>query len=83
MVGPRAAAGAYGRSFWLCFVANTMLTVAVSLLYRYADFVTYLGGGEFELGLIVGVGTVGGLLMRASTIRVPGACGCGRWHCFR
>ena len=38
--------------------------VAVALLYRYADFVTLLGGTEFHLGWIVGVGMVGSLVMR-------------------
>jgi MFS family permease len=38
--------------------------VAVSLLFRYADFVAYFGGSEFQLGLIVGVGMVGALTMR-------------------
>ncbi len=36
----------------------------MSLLYRYADFVTLLGGTEFHLGWIVGVGMVGSLAMR-------------------
>jgi len=38
---------------------------AVSLLFRYADFVTCLGGSEMQLGLIVGTGMVGSLAMRA------------------
>ncbi len=37
---------------------------AVSLLFRYADFVRHLGGGEMDLGLIVGVGMVGALATR-------------------
>ena len=36
----------------------------MALLYRYADFVTLLGGTEFHLGWIVGVGMIGSLLMR-------------------
>ncbi len=54
----------YGRSFWLAYVSNSLLTVAIALLYRYADFVTLLGGTEFHLGWIVGVGMIGSLLMR-------------------
>ena len=38
--------------------------VAFSLLFRYADFVDFLGGTEFILGWIVGVGMIGSLLMR-------------------
>lgn len=54
----------YGRPFWLAYVSNLLLMVAVSLLYRYADFVTLLGGTEFHLGWIVGVGMVGSLATR-------------------
>ena len=55
----------YGRDFWCAYVANTAMMVAVSLLYRYADFVTYLGGTEWNVGLIVGCGMVGSLAMRS------------------
>ncbi|MCH8921907.1 MAG: MFS transporter [Planctomycetes bacterium] len=54
----------YGPTFWLCYLANTLLMVAVSLLFRYADFVTHLGGSELNLGLIVGIGMVGAIAMR-------------------
>jgi len=48
----------------MAFVANTLVLVAVTLLYRYADLVTLLGGTELHLGLIVGIGMVGSLVMR-------------------
>ncbi len=48
----------------MAYVSNSLITVALALLYRYADFVTLLGGTEFHLGWIVGVGMVGSLLMR-------------------
>lgn len=54
----------YGRAFWYAYGANTAITVAMSLMYRYADFVVYLGGDEWNVGLIVGVGMVGSLAMR-------------------
>ena len=38
--------------------------IAVSLLFRYADFVTLLGGSELHLGWIVGIGMVGSLAAR-------------------
>jgi MFS family permease len=38
--------------------------IAVALLYRYADFVTVLGGSELHLGWIVGIGMVGSLIAR-------------------
>ena len=59
-----AAATVYGLPFWLTYVANTSLMIAISLLFRYADFITYLGGSEFQLGMIVGSGMIGSLLMR-------------------
>jgi MFS family permease len=38
--------------------------VAISLMYRYADFVLFLDGTEWTVGRIVGVGMVGSLVMR-------------------
>lgn len=60
---------AYGTTFWLCYSANLAMMIAVSLLFRYADFVRFIGGSELDLGLIVGVGMVGALLMR--TVQGP------------
>ena len=40
--------------------------IAITLLVRYADFVTHLGGAEGQLGLIVGVGMIGSLCMRVA-----------------
>jgi len=54
----------YGRAFWLAYVSNFLISVAVSILYRYADFVRLLGGSEYQLGWIVGVGMVGSLTAR-------------------
>lgn len=54
----------YDRSFWLAHAANTLVAVAAGLNYRYADFVTFLGGSELHLGWIVGVGMVGSVLVR-------------------
>lgn len=61
---PTVAESAYGRAFWFSYAANSLLMIAVSLLYRYADFVTQLGGTELDLGRIVGVGMIGSMLMR-------------------
>ncbi len=58
------ASHVYGPNFWLCYLANASLMIAVSLLFRYADFVAFCGGGERELGLIVGVGMIGALATR-------------------
>lgn len=54
----------YGRQFWIVYVGNTAFTVAVAMMYRYADFVLYLGGTEWNVGVIVGVGMIGSLVMR-------------------
>lgn len=57
-------ADVYGRAFWLTYVANTAFMIAVAMMYRYADFVLYLGGTEWNVGMIVGIGMVGSLGMR-------------------
>ena len=54
----------FGTAFWLTYAANTAMTAASSLFFRYDDFVEALGGGEFLLGWIIGVGMVGSLLVR-------------------
>ncbi|MEZ6070540.1 MAG: MFS transporter [Pirellulales bacterium] len=54
----------YGPRFWCVYAANTSLMVAVSLLFRYSDFVHLLGGDELNLGLIIGVGMTGSLVVR-------------------
>ena len=38
--------------------------IAVSLLFRYANFVSALGGSEEQLGLITGLGMIGGISAR-------------------
>ena len=63
---PSTSAQAYGMLFWFAYISNTLMMVAVSLLFRYSDFVSILGGSEQDLGLIVGVGMIGSLLMRLS-----------------
>jgi MFS family permease len=60
----RSRSTGYGRTFWFTYIANLSLMVAVSLLYRYADFVTALRGNELNLGWIVGLGMTGSLFMR-------------------
>jgi MFS family permease len=55
---------AYDATFWLCFAANALLMVGVTIMFRYADFVTFLGGDERQLGLVVGVGMFGALFTR-------------------
>lgn len=54
----------YDFSFWCGYASNTLVSIAATLLCRYADFVSFLGGDEFHLGWIVGVGMVGSLVAR-------------------
>lgn len=56
--------GAYGHQFWCTYAANALMMLSFSLLFRYSDFVTLLGGKELDLGLIVGVGMLGSICMR-------------------
>jgi len=60
----RHLASPYGAPFWRAYGANLCVMTAIALLYRYADFVTFLGGTEWHLGWIVGVGMVGSLIVR-------------------
>ena len=61
---PSSPAGLFGPAFWFAYVANTSLMIAVSMMFRYADFISFLGGSEYELGWIVGIGMFGALIMR-------------------
>jgi MFS family permease len=60
-IEPRVA---YGSAFWWAYLSNVLAMTGVALLFRYADFITMLGGTEFHLGWIVGIGMVGSLVMR-------------------
>ncbi len=61
---PHADVAAFGLPFWCTYLANSLMMVAISLLYRYGDFVSFLGGTEVDLGWLVAAGMVGSLLMR-------------------
>lgn len=54
----------YNRVFWLAYVANVSLVMANALTFRFAEFVSWLGGSEETAGLIVSVGIVGALSVR-------------------
>ncbi len=60
----RPAKSLYDARFWAAFIANTLVNAGVALLYWYADFVRFLGGAEWHLGWIVGVGMIGSLAAR-------------------
>jgi MFS family permease len=61
---PKAEPPVFDSTFWYCYVANCSLMMGVSLLFRYADLIRFLGGSEMDLGLIVGVGMLGALATR-------------------
>ena len=61
---PTESRSFYGRPFWFAYAANALVLVAIALLFRYADFISLLGGTEFHLGWIVGVGIAGSIFTR-------------------
>lgn len=54
----------YDRRFWLASASNLCAAMTIALLFRYADLVERLGGGEWELGWIVGTGMLGSIFIR-------------------
>ena len=54
----------YDAVFFCACFANVFMLISVSLLFRYADFVSSLGGTEWHLGWIVGLGAVGAIFFR-------------------
>ncbi len=54
----------YDIVFLCCYLANVCMMSSVSLLFRYSDFIQFAGGDESNLGLIVGLGTVGAIVFR-------------------
>ena len=54
----------YGRVFWLAYAANVSLVMANSLTFRFAEFVSWLGGSEKTAGTIVSVGIFAALFLR-------------------
>lgn len=54
----------YDSIFFVAYASNALLMIAISLLFRYYDFVKALNGDEFVLGLIVGIGTIGAIAVR-------------------
>ncbi len=54
----------YNRQFLLVYVANFALVTANTLMFRFAEFVAWLGGSEQSTGAIIGTGFAGVLLVR-------------------
>ena len=58
--------GVYGRTFWLAYLANSMLVMANALTFRFAELVHFLGGTESAAGDIVAFGTAVAVVVRLS-----------------
>ena len=64
------ASGVYGRTFWLAYLANSVLILANALTFRFAELVHFLGGTESVVGDIVALGTLVAVLLRLSISHV-------------
>jgi MFS family permease len=54
----------YDTAFWLTYLANFLLVTANALLFRFAEFVEFLGGTAGTAGLVVGCGMGGSIALR-------------------
>ncbi|GIX03351.1 MAG: hypothetical protein KatS3mg113_0357 [Planctomycetaceae bacterium] len=54
----------YGRTFWLAYLANTILVLANALTFRFAELVAFLGGSERIAGDIVALGLTISIVVR-------------------
>lgn len=54
----------YSPHFFRVFVATMLTMTGVSMQYHFGEYVTYLGYGVEQLGLITGVGAVGSIFLR-------------------
>jgi MFS family permease len=64
------ASPVYDRTFWLAYLANTVLVLANALTYRFAELINFLGGNEKVAGDIVGAALVVSILLRLSVSHV-------------
>lgn len=56
----------YDRTFWLAYLANTILVLANALTFRFAELVAFLGGTERVAGDIVALGIIISVIVRLS-----------------
>lgn len=56
----------YGRTFWLAYLANSILVMANALTFRFAELVAFLGKSEQVAGDIVAFGLVVAVVARLS-----------------
>lgn len=62
--------GVYGRTFWLAYLANSVLILGNALTFRFAELVHVLGGTESAAGDIVAFGTAVAVVLRLSISHV-------------
>ena len=60
----RTAYRLYDFTFWSVYLANFLLVTANALLFRFGDFVVFLGGTTGTAGKIVSFGMLGSVLLR-------------------
>ncbi|HCK55850.1 MAG TPA: MFS transporter, partial [Planctomycetaceae bacterium] len=68
----------YNRLFWLTFAANTVLVLANALTFRFAEFVTFLGGTEQLTGTVIALGVLASVAVRFRLGQDIDACGTRR-----
>ena len=73
-----AASPVYNRLFWLTYAANTVLVLANALTFRFAEFVTFLGGTEQLTGMVISVGVLSAVVVRFRLGHDIDACGTRR-----
>ena len=73
-----AASPVYNRLFWLTYAANTVLVLANALTFRFAEFVTFLGGSEQLTGTVISVGVLCAVAVRFRLGHDIDACGTRR-----
>jgi len=73
-----AASPVYNRLFWLTYAANTVLVLANALTFRFAEFVTFLGGTEQMTGTVISVGVLSSVAVRFRLGQDIDACGTRR-----
>ena len=54
----------YGRNFGLAFTSQVGFVMANMLMAHYARWIVFLGGDLGDVGVVTGVGSVAGMLMR-------------------
>jgi len=62
--------GLYGRTFWLAYLANSILVMGNALTFRFAELVHFLGGSASIAGDIVAFGTAVAVILRLSISHV-------------